>query len=200
MYILPEPEKKEVTEGFFQISCHTEIILPQASAEESASVAAAAEQLKETIRRSAGYELSVRRCGKKETGKSQILLHYGEEKTGSGAQGYRLTVAPEEICIEGNGAAGVFYGVQTLRQIAVQSGAEIPCMMMEDKPALANRGYYFDATRGRIPRLDALKKMADTLSYYKINQMQLYIEHSFLFPSKSELWRDDTPITAEDIM
>ena len=33
-----------------------------------------------------------------------------------------------------------------------------------------------------------------------MNQLQLYIEHSFLFENLSEVWRDDTPLTAEDIL
>ena len=42
--------------------------------------------------------------------------------------------------------------------------------------------------------------LADKLAFYKINQLQLYIEHSFLFRDFSEVWRDDTPLTAEEIM
>ena len=42
--------------------------------------------------------------------------------------------------------------------------------------------------------------MADRCSLYKINQMHLYIEHTFLFDGLSETWRDDTPLTAQDIL
>ena len=38
------------------------------------------------------------------------------------------------------------------------------------------------------------------MAYYKMNQLQLYIEHTFLFRDFSEIWRDDTPLTAEEIM
>lgn len=48
--------------------------------------------------------------------------------------------------------------------------------------------------------LTYLKKLADTLSYYKLNQLQLYVEHSYLFQNLNEMWRDDTPLTAEDIL
>ena len=57
-----------------------------------------------------------------------------------------------------------------------------------------------DVTRGRIPKLSYLKEMADRCSLYKINQMHLYIEHTFLFDGLSETWRDDTPLTAQDIL
>ncbi len=33
-----------------------------------------------------------------------------------------------------------------------------------------------------------------------MNQLQLYIEHTYLFRDFSEVWRDDTPLTPEDIL
>src|SRR5699024_8016957 len=81
-----------------------------------------------------------------------------------------------------------------------QEGAVLPCLEIEDAPEIPNRGYYHDVTRGRIPTLSYLKHLADTLSFYKINQLQLYIEHTYLFEGLSEMWRDDTPLTAADIL
>lgn len=37
------------------------------------------------------------------------------------------------------------------------------------------------------------------MSLYKLNQLQLYVEHTYLFRDFSEMWRDQTPITAEEI-
>lgn len=73
-------------------------------------------------------------------------------------------------------------------------------MEILDYPSMSVRGFYHDVTRGRIPTLDYLKKLADKISFYKINQLQLYVEHTYLFEDFSELWRDDTPLTAEDIL
>ena len=47
---------------------------------------------------------------------------------------------------------------------------------------------------------DLAEKLADRMAFYKLNQMQLYIEHTFLFRDFSEIWRDDTPLTAEEIL
>ena len=76
----------------------------------------------------------------------------------------------------------------------------MPCMRIHDFPDIRNRGFYHDVTRGRVPTLSYLKGLADNLAFYKINQMQLYIEHSYLFEDLSEMWRDDTPLTAQDIL
>ena len=37
------------------------------------------------------------------------------------------------------------------------------------------------------------------MSRYKLNQLQLYVEHTYLFRDFSEMWRDQTPLTAEEI-
>ena len=71
------------------------------------------------------------------------------------------------------------------------------CRML---PPLPYRGYYHDVTRGRVPTLHFLKQLADKLSEYKLNQMQLYIENTYLFRDFSEVWRSDDPLTPEEII
>ncbi|KAB7790139.1 beta-N-acetylhexosaminidase [Bifidobacterium leontopitheci] len=115
-------------------------------------------------------------------------------------QSYRLTIAPTGVTIVGADAAGVRNGVQTLRQIIRQCGAALPQLTIEDRPAYAVRGYYLDATRGRVPTLAWLKQWADLLCLYKYNQLQLYIEHTFMFDGLSEAWRGTSPLKPADIV
>ena len=91
-------------------------------------------------------------------------------------------------------------GVQTLRQLIRQNGAVLPVLQIEDAPAYRIRGYYLDATRGRVPTLAWLKQWADKLCLYKYNQLQLYIEHTFAFDDMSETWRGSSPLTPADIL
>ena len=72
--------------------------------------------------------------------------------------------------------------------------------MIEDGPDIKHRGYYLDVTRGRVPQMAYLKKVVDRLCRYKINEFQLYVEHTYMFAGLSEMWRDETPLTAEEIM
>lgn len=125
---------------------------------------------------------------------------YLEQDKALKAQEYRLEICEKQVCITGGSPEGVLYGIQTLRQLLLQRGACLPCLMIEDCPDLEYRGLYHDVGRGRIPTLSWLKALADILSFYKMNEMQLYVEHSYLFPENSEVWRDDTPLNAEDIM
>lgn len=115
-------------------------------------------------------------------------------------QEYRLTIAPTGIDIVGGDTAGVRNGVQTLRQIIRQCAPALPQLTIQDKPAYATRGYYLDATRGRVPTLAWLKRWADELCLYKYNQLQLYFEHTFLFDGLSETWRGTSPLKPADII
>ena len=101
--------------------------------------------------------------------------------------------------ISGGDGAGVLYGVETFCQIVQQCGGILPCVQIQDAPDMPNRGYYFDQTRGRVLKLEELKKIADRMCRYKLNQLQLYVEHTYLFRDFSEMWRDQTPLTAEEI-
>lgn len=115
-------------------------------------------------------------------------------------QSYTLTVDQNAIIVTGNSSSGLYYGIQTLRQLIRNYGADIPCLRIEDSPFLEYRGFYHDITRGKVPALETLKELADRLSFYKINQLQLYIEHSFAFRKHSEIWIDSDPLTAEEIL
>ena len=113
---------------------------------------------------------------------------------------YTLTIDTDGIVITGYDFEGVRNGVQTLRQLIRQNGAVLPVLQIEDAPAYQIRGYYLDATRGRVPTLAWLKQWADKLCLYKYNQLQLYIEHTFAFDGMSETWRGSSPLTPADIL
>ena len=93
---------------------------------------------------------------------------------------YVLLITDKDILIEASHSKGVFYALQTLRQIVASEGC-FPCCEIYDKPDFAFRGLQNDTTRGRVPTLDGLKKIADVCAYYKINVIALYFEHSFAF-------------------
>lgn len=113
---------------------------------------------------------------------------------------YTLTIDTDGIAITGYDFEGVRNGVQTLRQLIRQNGTVLPVLQIEDAPAYRIRGYYLDATRGRVPTLAWLKQWADKLCLYKYNQLQLYIEHTFAFDGMSETWRGSSPLTPADIL
>lgn len=191
MYILPKPQSMELKQDYFIITYQRRIAIDPSCGGE---VFHHAVILQDEMRSRLGYAPMIIR-GK--AGNGDILL---KQDAKLNREEYLLSVDADGIQITGGSEAGILHGIQTLRQILVQEGACLPHLQIRDYPDIVNRGYYFDVTRGRIPTLAYLKSLADKLSYYKINQLQLYIEHSFLFRNLSEVWRDDTPLTAEEIL
>lgn len=191
MYIIPKPKKIQLEDKIFFITYKCKIVIQEDCKKQ---VDGYARMLKEDCNKLLGYSLQITRGqGKKGT----ILLAMDKQLQ---AQEYQIVVNQDGIQILGGDNAGILYGIQTLRQIISQEAATIPYLVIEDKPSIENRGFYHDITRGRIPTLTYLKSLVDKLAYYKINQFQLYIEHSFLFENLSEVWRDDTPLTPDEIL
>ena len=193
MYILPKPKKMAETKGEFL-------------AESGLRIVAESEELKITT----GWALPV-------ILKNEWMNFAGVEAeitagvAGRGdvslrlinalpAQSYVLSITEDKIEILGRDRAGVGYGIQTLCQIIRNKGALLPALHIEDKPDIAERGFYMDQARGRSFKLETIKKQIDLLSRYKTNQYQLYIEQSFAFRGFSEMWREDSVLTPEEIM
>lgn len=191
MYLLPKPKSVEKKQGIYEISYAANIVIDSEIPENGRTYAAI---LQECIKKASGIRLAVR---KGSAGPGDILLTTSAEL---GEQEYRLLIREDGITVAGGDGAGTLYGVQTLCQIVKQSGGVIECMEIVDAPDVKNRGYFLDESRGRVLKLSYLKKVADRLCRYKINQFQLYVEHTYLFQNLSEMWRDETPLTAEDIL
>lgn len=118
----------------------------------------------------------------------------------SGPEAYRLHITPERVELTGGGAAGVFYGCQTLRQLLRQYGPNLPCLHIEDGPDFPTRGYLLDTSRDRVPTMETLFALVDRLAEWKINHLQLYTEHTFAYAGHEVVWRNASPMTGEEIM
>ena len=190
MYLIPAPVKLEKKEGQFIWTYETYISLdkscsPLLSRQASLFCDGAEERL--------GFRPILVR-GEGQDGDITVVQDDSMKK-----ESYVLDITEDGICLTGD-ESGIWHGMQTILQMIEQKGAVLDALHIEDEPSIENRGYYFDCARGRVPKLEWLKKLADRMAYYKMNQLQLYIEHSYLFRGMTELWRDDTPLTAEEIM
>ncbi|NDJ76927.1 MAG: family 20 glycosylhydrolase [Chloroflexi bacterium] len=116
------------------------------------------------------------------------------------AEGYRLHINADGILVVGHDAAGVFYGVQTLRQLVQVHGRELPCLEIEDWPDFSSRGVMLDVSRDKVPTLGTLYDLVDMLAGWKINQLQLYVEHTFAYRDHHVVWEHASPLTAEQIL
>ena len=114
--------------------------------------------------------------------------------------GYRLEGDATGIRLQAPGEAGLFYGVQTLRQILSQSPVEYPAFRLDDQPDYPVRGFYHDVTRGAVPTLETLFQLVDKMAYYKMNHLQLYVEHTFALARHCDIWEGGDPLTAEEVL
>jgi N-acetyl-beta-hexosaminidase len=191
MYLIPQPKSITPSDGSFRLSRDTSIVLDAGcSVDDNQS----AFILKNEIRNALGLDLKVTKSFVPVEGSIYLKNMKGSGET------YSLSILPSGIEIEGSSSAGLFYGVQTLRQILRNSPVDIPSMKIEDEPTFAHRGFYHDITRGKVPTLETLKELADRASFYKLNQLQLYIEHTFAFKKMSEVWTITDPLTPEDVL
>lgn len=195
--IIPEPNSMTVGEGV--------VSLPYAGrVNESIAIGDGdyllAHQLVADIRSTTGLDWDVA-TGDMWPGFISLHIADSDASEEAGTPGaYTLTIDIDGIAITGCDFEGMRNGVQTLRQLIRQNGAVLPVLQIEDAPAYRIRGYYLDATRGRVPTLAWLKQWADKLCFYKYNQLQLYIEHTFAFDDMSETWRGSSPLTPADIL
>lgn len=63
-------------------------------------------------------------------------------------------------------------------------------MKITDWPDFANRGIMIDVSRDKVPTMETLYRMVDMLSSWKINQVQLYTEHTFAYKNHKTVWKD----------
>ena len=115
-------------------------------------------------------------------------------------QGYSLNIRPEGVELQAETPAGLFYALQTLRQLLQQRGAELPAARIRDWPDFPVRGVMLDISRDRVPTMETLFELVDRLASWKINQFQLYTEHTFAYRQHSEVWAHASPLTGEQIL
>jgi len=116
------------------------------------------------------------------------------------AESYHLTIGEERIGIVAHDAAGLFYAFMTLAQLVRQHGRRLPQVHIEDWPDFAQRGLMLDVSRDKVPTMETLFGLVDMLAEWKVNQLQLYMEHTFAYERHRAVWKDASPFTGEEIL
>ena len=104
-----------------------------------------------------------------------VFLVVDDEHCGAAeghSDGYEIDITPERIVVTGTDAAGVFYGIQTLRK-SMPVGEKVdvvhfPAGTIQDFPQFAYRGMHLDVSRHFIP-LDSVKRYLDMMAMHNIN-------------------------------
>lgn len=96
-------------------------------------------------------------------------------------EGYVLVVGTTGVVVGGASPAGVFYGMQTLKQLirGESTSAFIPGVRVVDWPAMRWRGVSDDISRGPVPSTEYIKRQIRTFAAFKLNMHSFYMEHAF---------------------
>ena len=104
-------------------------------------------------------------------------------------EGYVLTVSRKGIVIEGGSAAGVFYGIQTLRKSLGMGAASqvLPAVVITDAPRFSWRGMHLDCSRHFFP-VSFVKKFIDLLAMHNMNVFHWHITDDQGWRIEIEKW------------
>lgn len=102
-----------------------------------------------------------------------------------GDEGYLLHISPGGITAAANAEPGLFYALQTLRQIlrATPRGQPLPAVLVRDWPEFAFRGVMDDISRGPLPSREFMREQIRRLAELKINRLTWYIEDVVRVPA-----------------
>ena len=106
----------------------------------------------------------------------EFKLSLNQGLTDIGNEGYRLTTSKGSAQLTARTPAGIFNGIQSVRQLLKKSptGVTLPCGQVTDSPRFPWRGMMLDTSRHFFPKADILK-LIDSLSRYKINTFHWHL-------------------------
>ena len=115
-------------------------------------------------------------------------------------EAYSLLIEKQCIIIHYRQVPGLRAAIATFRQLLREYGRRLPCLKIEDYPDFPRRGVMLDISRGRVPTLETLLGLVDHLADFKINEFQLYVEHTFAYRKYERIWKDWGALTGEEIL
>ena len=176
--IIPRPAHLEVTAGSFALGAETRIYVQS----EDIEARWVGDYLSKLLSHAIGAPVRREIAAGVNPHRSAILLALGINEA-LGRERYELTVTPHTIRIQAALPAGLFYGVQTLRQLLPpetesEAGAKvpvtIPCVRVTDQPRYSWRGLMLDCSRTFLP-LSYLLATIDRMALYKLNVLHLHL-------------------------
>lgn len=179
--VIPRPSRVAKNAGVFELRENMTILVEDGSGE----LLEIAELLADTLNPATGFNLTVSASSATEPAAGSILLTTAGADADLGEEGYELIATADALLIRAPHSAGVFYGVQTLRQLlphqierdSVVEGVSwsFPCVSVWDKPRFTWRGMHLDESR-HFYGIDYVKKYIDYLAMYKMNKFHWHID------------------------
>ena len=160
--IIPVPLKAELQGGAFVIDGQTSLWIDAPEADK---------QILQDYLASSPLKLSV--ANEAPTGKAIVLKLVEELPEIQSPEGYVLTSSEKRIDVLAKTGSGLFYGVQTLLQMAGDNN-RVALGTITDEPRFEYRGMMLDVSR-HFFGLDFVKKQIDAMAYYKLNRLHIHL-------------------------
>jgi hexosaminidase len=179
--LVPVPAEVAVDQGHFRFSEHTRIVV-----DGGAEVERLGSYFADLIEHGTGIAIAVERPDKPGLPAGTILLSTSATDPTLGAEGYELTITPSAIVVRAPEAAGVFYALQTIRQLLPPELAQpeqtagqdvlwrVPCVRITDQPRYSWRGSLLDCGRHFMDK-EFVKRYIDLLAYHKMNVLHWHL-------------------------
>ncbi len=176
--IIPYPASLEVRTGVFKINEQTRILYSPHEGMEANAL-----YLADILRKTTSYPLVCTEWNGSDSINS-ILLRFGTGYGEGQQESYRLEISSLCAVITAETPAGIFYGIQSLRQL-MPAGAEnpqaeeraswdLPAVVIADRPAFGWRGMLLDCSRHFMDK-EFIKRYLDLLAYYKMNRFHWHL-------------------------
>ena len=174
--IIPAPKQLTPADGFFTLDTATVIEFPK----EDKDVVLVVDFLKNLVMQSSGILLK-EESSSVHSGKISFVL----DAKMAGPEGhYKLNISPDKVEIISASALGLFYGVQTFRQLLppqIESRQIVnniewkaPCVQIDDEPRFRYRGLHLDVARHFFP-VSFIKKYIDLIALHKMNTFHWHL-------------------------
>ncbi len=169
--IIPRPDKMKMAKGRFLIAADTKIFSESILGKEAA-------YLSKLLSKATGQEVQI---ASTQQDKNRITLALDPEI--EHPEGYTLIVTHKTIVITGKSAAGVFYGIQSLRQLLpvdfesldfAVNELTVPAVEIVDQPRYGYRGMHLDVGR-HFFGLESVKKYLDLIAMHKMNTFHWHL-------------------------
>ena len=160
--IIPVPLKAELQGGAFQVNENTQLWIEAPEADK--------QQLQEYL---AASPLKLAVAAEALSANAIVLKQVAELPGVKSEEGYVLTSTKKGVEVQAKTGAGLFYGVQTLLQMAAE-GNKVAFGTITDEPRFEYRGMMLDVSR-HFFGLDFVKKQIDAMAYYKLNRLHIHL-------------------------
>ena len=167
--LIPKPASISQSSGIFTLSRDTRIVAQKDNPE----ITAIAQHLSSYLREVGGFEISASDTNDP-AGTIQLTLNNDSEV---GEEGYELSINSDSIRLSALKPAGLFYAVQTLRQLLPANPSEtltLPAVTIRDRPRFEWRGAMLDVAR-HFFGVEEIKRYIDLISHYKMNRLHLHL-------------------------